>query len=141
MEDFDFSEPKDDVGAQEYPSAISMPEKRSIREKKQRNKCTIVIFLCATLMALSIGISLGFYLTSRWGNQIFNGDDLTQNEDALFLTEVNLPKASAETSIEDVAHEVDIPPKASAEVVQEVDIVETFASRRQTARSKLIVLL
>jgi len=74
LDDFDFSEPKDTVEAQSPPAAGGV-------KTQHWNKCRNLIFLFTILMALSIGIPLGFYLASRW---------------------------DTETPIEDVVQEVDI---------------------------------
>lgn len=114
LEDFDFSLPKDDV---EAPPALFIPSDISIRDKKQRKRCTNVIFLFTTVLALLIGISLGFYANSRWGNKIFHSEA---------LTEVDLPdEASAETPIEDVVTEVDILPEEALTEGPIDDVVET----------------
>jgi hypothetical protein len=145
LEDFDFSEPKNDV---EDPSAIFTPNDSSIRAKKQRKTCSNVIFFFTTVLALSIGISLGFYANSRWGNKIFHSEA---------LTEVDLPdEASNETPIEDVVmkwednhplEDVDVHVSSeelyetlTEDVVQEVDIdiIKTECETEADCKERMI---
>ena len=114
LEDFDFSEPKYDNDVVAQPT-IFMPSDISIQAKKQRKTCSNVIFLFTTVLALLIGISLGFYANSRWGNKVFHSKA---------LTEVDLPdEASAETPIEDAVPKVDKLPEEISDVTPVEDVV------------------